>query len=176
MNERPQVKANGPGNYSNLSSNHREEKEMEKGNGNSKALSYLYVQFSKDFLLASRAGVAQTGRLRQCRSTVPHTWSQVQVSPMLVSVQVLDQKRSAAILTVKKSAGVAQSWIWGIHCMRVRKHACEGSTLALKPRANITKKVHNRGTSDSKMTDVLQIFLNNKMCSWNTVKRLPTTA
>ena len=32
-----------------------------------------------------------------------------------------------------------QRWISGIHCMQVTKHASEGSTLALKPRADITR-------------------------------------
>ena len=31
-----------------------------------------------------------------------------------------------------------QRWISGIHCVQVRKHAIEGSTLALKPRGDIT--------------------------------------
>ena len=32
-----------------------------------------------------------------------------------------------------------QRWIWGIHCMHARKHASEESTLALKPRADVTR-------------------------------------
>ena len=32
-----------------------------------------------------------------------------------------------------------QRWIWGIHCAQARKHASKGSTLALKPRADITR-------------------------------------
>ena len=32
-----------------------------------------------------------------------------------------------------------QRWISGIHCMQVTKHASKGSTLALKPREDITR-------------------------------------
>ena len=32
-----------------------------------------------------------------------------------------------------------QRWIAGIHCMQVTKHASEGSTLVLKPRAGVTR-------------------------------------
>ena len=32
-----------------------------------------------------------------------------------------------------------QRWIWGICCAQTRKHASEGSILALKPRADITR-------------------------------------
>ena len=100
MNERPQVKANGPGNYSNLSSNHREEKEMEKGNGNSKALSYLYVQFSKDFFLhAEPEWLRRVDRL--------HRILDPRSQAMLVCGKVLGQKGSAAMLAIKRSAGVA---------------------------------------------------------------------
>ena len=32
-----------------------------------------------------------------------------------------------------------QRWISGIHCMQVTKHASDGSTLALKPRGDVTR-------------------------------------
>ena len=32
-----------------------------------------------------------------------------------------------------------QRWIWGTHFVQVRKHARDGSTLALKPRAQVTR-------------------------------------
>ena len=32
-----------------------------------------------------------------------------------------------------------QRWIWGIHCMQVRKQASKGSTLVLKAMADVTE-------------------------------------
>ena len=53
---------------------------------------------------------------------------------------------------------VSGCWIWVIHCMQARKYQREGSTLALKPRADVSRSP-NRGISgQTKKTDVLQNF------------------
>ena len=37
-----------------------------------------------------------------------------------------------------------QRWIWGIHCTHVTNNASEGSILALKPRADVTRSPKQR--------------------------------
>ena len=57
-------------------------------------------------------------------------------------------------------------WIWGIHCMQVMKHASEGiTTLALKPRADVTRSLRQGYQWPTKRTYVLQIFF-KKSCDW----------
>ena len=55
-----------------------------------------------------------------------------------------------------------QRWIWRIHCMQVRMHASEGSTLALKPGADITRSPKQGYQWPTKRTHVLQFFLEKK--------------
>ena len=51
----------------------------------------------------------------------------------------VDQKGLVAILAMKLSAGVAPEVNRGIHCVHVRKHTSKESTLALKPRVDVTR-------------------------------------
>ena len=34
-----------------------------------------------------------------------------------------------------------QRWIWGIHCMQAMKYVSKGSTLAMKPRTDVTRSL-----------------------------------
>ena len=54
-----------------------------------------------------------------------------------------------------------QRWIWGIRCAQVRKHTSEKSTLALAPRADVTRSPKRGISGPTKRTHVLQIFLKN---------------
>ena len=56
----------------------------------------------------------------------------------------VDQKGSAAMLTSIQSAGVTPEV--NLRITQARKHAFKGSTLALKPRADVTRS-QNRGIS-----------------------------
>ena len=81
----------------------------------------------------------------------------------------VDQKGLATMLTSIESAGITPE-VNLRNSMQARKHASENSTLALKPRADITTEVQNGGISGlTKRTYVLQKFFQNKKgCSWNT--------
>ena len=51
-----------------------------------------------------------------------------------------------------------QRWIWGICCVQARKHASEGSTLALNP-WQTSPEVQNRSISSPTIgTNILQLF------------------
>ena len=52
-----------------------------------------------------------------------------------------------------------QRWIWGIHWTQARKHLSEGSTLALKPRADVTRSSKQGYQWPHKKVDVKPSFL-----------------
>ena len=63
-------------------------------------------------------------------------------SPTNAYVQVckdVDHKGSAAMLAIKRPAGVAPEMNVRNDCTQVMKHANEGSTLALIPRTDVTR-------------------------------------
>ena len=73
--------------------------------------------------------------------TVPHTRFQVRVPPRLMCTSMWIKKIGLLYWPSRGQQMSHQGWIWGINCMQVRKHASEGSTLALRPRADVTTAV-----------------------------------
>ena len=92
------------------------------------------------------------GIARQWRNTKFQTCSKI--TYRFWSYQYLYLFRSMP--AVKRSVGVAPKVNLRNHCIHVTKHASEGSTLVLKPSADVTK-VQNRGYQwPTKRTDVFQ--------------------
>ena len=87
---------------------------------------------------------SQSGRV--VKSTVLRSWVQAlalaPTLPMLVDTsngcKYVGEKGRAVILAIKRSAGVTPE-VFLRNSTWARKHACKKSTLALKPRADITR-------------------------------------
>ena len=82
-----------------------------------------------------------------------------QAPPMLMDVSplMLIKKDWLPCWSSRGQQVLHERWIWGIHCTQARKHASEGSTLALKLRGNITRSPkqgyqwpHKKGLMSSK--------------------------
>ena len=88
-----------------------------------------------------------SGSVRQ-----PHDRSRTRVLPMLVC-KYMNQNGLAAMLITKRSAGIApeDSIAHRQQSTRVRE-----STLALRPRAHVTRSPKQRNMAPTKMNDVLQ--------------------
>ena len=78
--------------------------------------------------------------------------------PMLACGKVLDQKGSAAMLAIKRLAGVAPKVNLRIHCTQVRKHISEEFAMTLEPRADITRGPKQGYQWHHKRTNVLHTF------------------
>ena len=72
-------------------------------------------------------------------STQCATYSIPSSNPTKCFKKYVDQTGSVSILATKRSAVSHQRWIWWIYCAQATIPTSEGSTLALKPRADITR-------------------------------------
>ena len=101
---------------------------------------YLYITVAEKSIV-SRAGVAE----RFTAPCVRHRWSWVRTPkppPMLAdtSAGTFIKKARLPCWPLYSQQVSHQRWIWGICCVQVRKQASEGSTLALKARADVTRR------------------------------------
>ena len=93
-----------------------------------------------------------------------HPRFRVWVQPMLVKMCASTWSKSAQVqcLLPKGQQVLHQRWIWGIYCTQATKHASKGSSLALKPWADITRGIGG----PTKRTNVLQKLKIKHCCQW----------
>ena len=97
------------------------------------------------------------GRADMAETVGVQTRFQVWVSPILKDMwKCVNKKGSAAMWWSSGQQVLHQIWIWGIYCTQVSKHAGEGSTLALKARADVTRSLKQGMIGPTKRTDTLQ--------------------
>ena len=93
------------------------------------------------------------------------------LDPGLESRQSLyvDQKAQLQCWPSKGQQVSHQKRIWGIHCMQTNRHANEGSTLALKPKADITRNPKQESHSDLPhwVVSLCSVFLRQIDQAWS---------
>ena len=126
-------------------------------NGSMQFEVHLTFTINKIKLILCRAGVAQM----VWAHTVLHIWSRVRGPPMLVDLhKYIDQKHSVPLLTSSGQQALHQR-----NPLHTGKYASQGSTLALKPRADITRSpklgyhwLHKMNLSSLKITNKNKIL------------------